>query len=97
MINPSYVLGPVHLGWVSYCDANSVRLTQYLHIVHIMGYVVADGKSNWLQGVILISTYRACLLTNTVLNLAAGLYIIIAVTFWFYPGKCGVNGHDNIE
>ena len=36
-----------------------------------MGYVVADGKSNWLEGLILI-----------------GLYIVAAVTFWFYPGKC---------
>ncbi|KAL6307458.1 Sodium/calcium exchanger protein-domain-containing protein [Sparassis latifolia] len=38
--------------------------------VHIMGYVVADGKSNWLEGVILVC-----------------LYVIIAVTFWFYPGS----------
>ncbi|KAI0635821.1 Sodium/calcium exchanger protein-domain-containing protein [Trametes polyzona] len=38
--------------------------------VHTMGYVVADGKSNWLEGVILIC-----------------LYIVIAVTFWFYPGS----------
>nr|VWO99168.1 Response regulatory domain-containing protein [Ganoderma boninense] len=38
--------------------------------VHTMGYVVADGKSNWLEGVILMC-----------------LYIVIAVTFWFYPGS----------
>ena len=38
-------------------------------IVHTMGYVVADGRSNWLEGVILVC-----------------LYVIIAVTFWFYPG-----------
>ncbi|KNZ81855.1 Vacuolar calcium ion transporter, partial [Termitomyces sp. J132] len=37
--------------------------------VQTMGYVVVDGKSNWLEGMILIC-----------------LYIIIAVTFWFYPG-----------
>ncbi|CCM02221.1 uncharacterized protein FIBRA_04301 [Fibroporia radiculosa] len=37
--------------------------------VHIMGYVVADGKSNWLEGVILMC-----------------LYLVIAVTFWYYPG-----------
>ncbi|TFY83290.1 hypothetical protein EWM64_g720 [Hericium alpestre] len=36
--------------------------------VNVMGYVVADGKSNWLEGAILIC-----------------LYIIIAVSFWFYP------------
>ncbi|KAJ8495977.1 hypothetical protein ONZ51_g1425 [Trametes cubensis] len=38
--------------------------------VHTMGYVVADGKSNWLEGVILVC-----------------LYVVIAVTFWFYPGS----------
>jgi len=38
--------------------------------VHIMGCVVADGKSNWLEGVILIC-----------------LYLVVAVTFWFYPGS----------
>ncbi|KAF9524823.1 Sodium/calcium exchanger protein-domain-containing protein [Crepidotus variabilis] len=37
--------------------------------VNTMGYVVADGKSNWLEGGILMC-----------------LYVIIAVTFWFYPG-----------
>ncbi|KAM5530997.1 hypothetical protein V8D89_015324 [Ganoderma adspersum] len=38
--------------------------------VNTMCYVVADGKSNWLEGVILMC-----------------LYIVIAVTFWFYPGS----------
>ncbi|KAF9565267.1 hypothetical protein CPC08DRAFT_720617 [Agrocybe pediades] len=38
--------------------------------VHTMGYVVADGKSNWLEGFILIC-----------------LYVIIAVSFWFYPAS----------
>lgn len=36
--------------------------------VQTMNHVVADGKSNWLEGTILI-----------------GLYVIIAVSFWFYP------------
>lgn len=36
--------------------------------VQTMNHVVADGKSNWLEGIILI-----------------GLYVIIAVSFWFYP------------
>ena len=31
--------------------------------------MVQDGKSNWLEGVILI-----------------GLYTILAVVFWYYPG-----------
>ncbi|KAG2347960.1 calcium/proton exchanger [Suillus weaverae] len=34
-----------------------------------VNYVVQDGKSNWLEGMILIC-----------------LYLILAVTFWFYPG-----------
>ncbi|KAI0064777.1 hypothetical protein BV25DRAFT_187641 [Artomyces pyxidatus] len=38
--------------------------------VSTMGYVVADGKSNWLEGLILIC-----------------LYLIIAVSFFFYPGS----------
>ncbi|KII89981.1 hypothetical protein PLICRDRAFT_40167 [Plicaturopsis crispa FD-325 SS-3] len=38
--------------------------------VHTMGYIVADGKSNWLEGLLLVS-----------------LYVIIAVSFWFYPGS----------
>ncbi|THV07398.1 hypothetical protein K435DRAFT_332413 [Dendrothele bispora CBS 962.96] len=38
--------------------------------VQTMTHVVADGKSNWLEGAILIC-----------------LYVIIAVSFWFYPGS----------
>ncbi|KIJ66859.1 hypothetical protein HYDPIDRAFT_26279 [Hydnomerulius pinastri MD-312] len=38
--------------------------------VQTMSYVVADGKSNWLEGAILIC-----------------LYVIIAVSFWYYPGQ----------
>ncbi|KAI6107960.1 hypothetical protein F5141DRAFT_1215719 [Pisolithus sp. B1] len=37
--------------------------------VQTMSQVVADGKSNWLEGTILIC-----------------LYVIIAVSFWYYPG-----------
>ncbi|KAI9461600.1 calcium/proton exchanger [Lactarius psammicola] len=35
-----------------------------------VNYVVQDGKSNWLEGMILMC-----------------LYIIVGVTFWFYPGS----------
>ncbi|KAH6909098.1 Sodium/calcium exchanger protein-domain-containing protein [Coprinopsis sp. MPI-PUGE-AT-0042] len=38
--------------------------------VQTASHVISDGKSNWLEGVILIA-----------------LYVIIAVTFWFYPGS----------
>ncbi|KAJ3515490.1 hypothetical protein NLJ89_g1724 [Agrocybe chaxingu] len=38
--------------------------------VLIVNYVVQDGKSNWLEGFILMC-----------------LYVILGVTFWFYPGS----------
>lgn len=38
-----------------------------------VNYVVQDGKSNWLEGMILMC-----------------LYLIVAVTFWFYPGTSGI-------
>jgi len=38
-----------------------------------VNYVVQDGKSNWLEGFILM-----------------GLYLILAVTFWYYPGSVGL-------
>ncbi|EMD34141.1 hypothetical protein CERSUDRAFT_141642 [Gelatoporia subvermispora B] len=37
--------------------------------VLVVNYCVQDGKSNWLEGMILMC-----------------LYIILAVTFWYYPG-----------
>ena len=55
-----------------------------------MGYVVADGKSNWLEGVILICGHFHPKTWQVVLTRHSnpGLYIIVAVSFWFYPGKC---------
>ncbi|KAF8071716.1 calcium/proton exchanger [Lyophyllum atratum] len=41
----------------------------FLSVVTV-NYVVQDGKSNWLEGMILMS-----------------LYLILGVTFWFYPGS----------
>jgi len=38
-----------------------------------VNYVVQDGKSNWLEGFILM-----------------GLYLILAVTFWYYPGTAAL-------
>lgn len=38
-----------------------------------VNYCVQDGKSNWLEGMILMC-----------------LYLILAVTFWFYPGTPGI-------
>jgi len=38
--------------------------------INTMNYVVADGRSNWMEGFILIC-----------------FYLIIAISFWFYPGS----------
>ncbi|KAG2130002.1 calcium/proton exchanger [Suillus cothurnatus] len=38
-----------------------------------VNYIVLDGKSNWLEGMILMC-----------------LYIILIVTFWYYPGTQGI-------
>jgi len=40
-----------------------------------VNYCVQDGKSNWLEGMILIC-----------------LYLILGVTFWFYPGSDPAGG-----
>ncbi|THH09302.1 hypothetical protein EW145_g2120 [Phellinidium pouzarii] len=45
-------------------------VTMFLAVLTV-NYVVADGKSNWLEGMILMC-----------------LYVIIGVSFWFYPGRC---------
>jgi hypothetical protein len=52
--------------------------------------VLADGKSNWLEGFILICEFLARSTSPTSVlteNKLKALYIIIAVSFWFYPGK----------
>jgi Ca2+:H+ antiporter len=61
--------------------------------VNVMTYVVGDGKSNWLEGAILICWF--CLFFfhlgfSAAANMSfdgAGFYINIAVSFWFYPGS----------
>jgi len=64
----------VILGWILgkpltllFDPYESVAL--FLSVLTI-NYVVQDGKSNWLEGFILM-----------------GLYVILAVTFWYYPGS----------
>lgn len=46
--------------------------------VIVVNYTVADGKSNWLEGMILMC-----------------LYLMLAVTFWFYPGASSCTGIAN--
>lgn len=52
-----------------------------------MNYVVGDGKSNWMEGVILMCTLHGPRVPDMLTKLPlTGLYVIIGVSFWFYPG-----------
>ena len=52
-----------------------------------MNYVIADGKSNWLEGMILVCGCRFSLMLAVVdVECVKGLYIVVAISFWFYPG-----------
>ena len=58
-------------------------------LVLTVNYVVQDGKSNWLEGMILMCEYspdscRLPLPASWLINIL-GLYAIIAVTFSYYP------------
>ena len=55
--------------------------------VNVMTYVVGDGKSNWLEGAILICRLYLLPCVSTVTNIGVGFYINVAVSFWFYPGS----------
>ncbi|KAF8625549.1 hypothetical protein AX15_005316 [Amanita polypyramis BW_CC] len=64
----------VVLGWIlgkpmSLLFDGYESIALFLSVLTV-NYVVQDGKSNWLEGMILIC-----------------LYLILAVTFWFYPGS----------
>ena len=67
----------------------SKQLTR-LVLVQTMSHIVADGKSNWLEGMILICKFA--ILHDPLegvraeISLGIGLYVVIAVSFWFYPG-----------
>ncbi|KAG1750398.1 calcium proton exchanger [Suillus paluster] len=67
----------VTLGWIMnkpltllFDPLESVVL--FLSVLTV-NYVVQDGRSNWLEGMILMC-----------------LYLILAVTFWYYPGTDGI-------
>ncbi|KIK10351.1 hypothetical protein K443DRAFT_147283 [Laccaria amethystina LaAM-08-1] len=68
--------------------------------VQTMNYVVADGKSNWLEGMILVCKLRSLDLREISTQCPLALYVIIGVAFWFYPGsdplehlsRCPVSG-----
>ena len=61
-------------------------------VVHTMNYVVADGSSNWMEGFILIcASFSPPLLvfcgSSDIQSSLSGFYVIIAISFWFYPGE----------
>lgn len=67
----------VTLGWIMgkpltllFDPLESIVL--FLSVITV-NYVVQDGKSNWLEGMILMC-----------------LYMILIVTFWYYPGTDGI-------
>jgi len=66
----------VTLGWIlgkpmSFLFDPYESIALFLSVLTV-NYVVQDGKSNWLEGMILMC-----------------LYVILAVTFWFYTGSSG--------
>jgi len=67
----------VTLGWIMGKPLSLLfdpyeSVAMFLSVLTV-NYVVQDGKSNWLEGFILM-----------------GLYLILAVTFWYYPGTDGL-------
>jgi hypothetical protein len=59
-----------------------------LLVVQTMSYTVADGKSNWLEGLILICKLSSVhdIFQMELTLIMQVLYVVIAVSFWFYPG-----------
>lgn len=56
-----------------------------------MNYVVADGKSNWLEGMILVCKLPSLDLREISTQCPPALYVIIGVAFWFYPGTHSIS------
>jgi hypothetical protein len=61
----------------------------YHHFFPVLtvNYVVQDGKSNWLEGFILMGMFILPTRDCSRLTCLLGLYLILAVTFWYYPGS----------
>ncbi|KAG2149072.1 uncharacterized protein EDB93DRAFT_1143480 [Suillus bovinus] len=69
----SWIRLMITLGWI--IGRSLALLFDPFESVKTMSLVVTDGKSNWLDGVILIYERFS----------AARWYVIIAVSFWSYP------------
>lgn len=65
-----------------------MALSKYIaniSVVLTVNYVVQDGKSNWLEGMILMCKDLPKFPSHFLIA-QTGLYVILGVTFWFYPG-----------
>lgn len=72
-----------HFNTIRYCHS-----TDLFAVVLTVNYAVQDGKSNWLEGFILMGATVAKTFSKQRLLIfeQLGLYVILAVTFWYYPG-----------
>jgi hypothetical protein len=74
---------------VRYLFPSHPIISDFLLTVLTVNYVVQDGKSNWLEGMILMCTLQQCKihpLENLLTKYVAGLYAILGTLFFFYPG-----------
>jgi len=81
----------VHLCFVRFRRDGTYETTPPALAVNTMNSVAADGRSNWMEGFILICMSLFCAHAFQVsfggLRPLSGFYLIIAISFWFYPGE----------
>lgn len=65
-----------------YADLSAEKKTPSVLVVN---YVTQDGKSNWLEGFLLMSEFFLVPVWP-ILQPFSVLYFILALTFWYYPG-----------
>ncbi|OJA18119.1 hypothetical protein AZE42_10804 [Rhizopogon vesiculosus] len=76
---------------VAFDSSMQIALFVIQKIVITVNYVVQGGKSNWLECMILMCMFLLHLLCDPHSNDFVGLYLIVAITFWYYPGTSLVN------
>lgn len=65
----------------------NAHLAHLFQIVLVVNYVVQDGKSNWLEGFLLMRECSLSVFSSIILSsILLVLYVILSLTFWFYPG-----------
>lgn len=56
-------------------------------VVFIVNHIVSHGKTQWLDGLILIGAPPLLSSPRAAHSFSEGLYMIFAVVFGFYPGS----------